>query len=706
MTPETNNSAVSYVLDDFDRITQRTDARNVVTTYGYDNLHRPTSITHNVSGATGVPATATVNYTYGTNAAQFNNGRLTQMTDGTGSEGYTYDARGRITSVAKSVTGVGTYTTSYGFNAADQVTSITYPSSKSFTQTYDAAGRLSGITGNGTTYASSFQYNPAEQLTSYTYGNNVVASFVYSPQRLLLEEIKYAKSGATQFHWQYQYAQNGGNNGQITRVVDVTTGGRSATYTYDALHRLKTAVTDGSAQYPQWGLSFTHDRYGNLTQQTATHGSPPTKSFTVSSTTNRLDPNVYGYDANGNMTSEPSPYNHSYTYDADNRMASFSGSGISAGYGYDGNGIQVKRTVSGTTITSIYSGTNVIAEYTGTTLSREYVYGPQGRLAVIEGSTTNYYSRDHLSLRFMSDSSGNVIAGSQNAHYPFGEPWVSNSDKEKFTTYQRASEAEGDYAMMRQYLARCGRFSSPDPMSGDTLEPQSLNRYSYVANDPVNLVDPLGLCGTWHVWLYDRATGELLSYVTHNDECGVGVQVGGSTSQGAGVAINKELFQKCLKVHGTANAKAHLSMEEYVLAATAAARARIGTSDVLALWDNETSFDNARYWKVRGSGDVGPLQVTPPARDDLKRFNQLPPNYNTNASSNVLAGARYYALMLNHYKVPTSDAAGVYTGGPTKYSKVGRDLSKMSTKDQKYQKDFTAKKALFEKLLACLKGQQ
>jgi hypothetical protein len=36
---------------------------------------------------------------------------------------------------------------------------------------------------------------------------------------------------------------------------------------------------------------------------------------------------------------------------------------------------------------------------------------------------------------------------------------------------------------------------SADPMRGNVMAPQSLNRFSYVANDPVNLIDPLGLWG-------------------------------------------------------------------------------------------------------------------------------------------------------------------------------------------------------------------
>jgi hypothetical protein len=33
----------------------------------------------------------------------------------------------------------------------------------------------------------------------------------------------------------------------------------------------------------------------------------------------------------------------------------------------------------------------------------------------------------------------------------------------------------------------------PDPIGGSISSPQSLNRYAYTSNDPVNRVDPLGL---------------------------------------------------------------------------------------------------------------------------------------------------------------------------------------------------------------------
>src|SRR5260370_10374056 len=60
---------------------------------------------------------------------------------------------------------------------------------------------------------------------------------------------------------------------------------------------------------------------------------------------------------------------------------------------------------------------------------------------------------------------------------------------------ERDSESGNDYAMMRYGVNRLARFSSLDPVGGDTSNPQSLNRSSYTLNDPQNLIDPLGLTG-------------------------------------------------------------------------------------------------------------------------------------------------------------------------------------------------------------------
>jgi RHS repeat-associated protein len=48
-------------------------------------------------------------------------------------------------------------------------------------------------------------------------------------------------------------------------------------------------------------------------------------------------------------------------------------------------------------------------------------------------------------------------------------------------------------APFRVFSPNIGRWHSPDPLGGDVTNPQSLNRYAYVANNPTTSIDPLGL---------------------------------------------------------------------------------------------------------------------------------------------------------------------------------------------------------------------
>jgi RHS repeat-associated protein len=71
----------------------------------------------------------------------------------------------------------------------------------------------------------------------------------------------------------------------------------------------------------------------------------------------------------------------------------------------------------------------------------------------------------------------------------------------RYTSYERDSNG-GDEAMFRRYESKWQRFAQPDPYDGsyDPSNPQSLNRYAYVQNDPVNLVDPSGLLPCYDAW--------------------------------------------------------------------------------------------------------------------------------------------------------------------------------------------------------------
>jgi hypothetical protein len=79
----------------------RTDARGVITTYGYDGLNRPQAVSYNTSAAPLVAATSGVTIAYKTTAP--GKGQVNSVTDGIGSETYAFDALCRVSSKTRTI---------------------------------------------------------------------------------------------------------------------------------------------------------------------------------------------------------------------------------------------------------------------------------------------------------------------------------------------------------------------------------------------------------------------------------------------------------------------------------------------------------------------------------------------------------------------------------------------------------------------------
>lgn len=262
------------------------------------------------------------------------------------------------------------------------------------------------------------------------------------------------------------------------------------TYTYDALDRVSTALSQGSTNYPQWGLSWVYDRYGNRLQQNVTAGTAYGSQVVVSTTTNQITGTGYSYDANGNMTNDGV---NTLIYDGENRAVSDADGSGTASYSYNGVGLRVQKVFSGTTTVYVFSGNKVLAEYANGTLNHEYVYLGTGLIAQYNSGTLNYLARDRLSTRLAMDLNGNILASQ--GHYPFGEDWYMTGPvtKRHFTSYERDAESGNDYATFRYDVNRFGRFLTADPVRPKGHSPQLLNRYSYVGSEPIGRKDPKGL---------------------------------------------------------------------------------------------------------------------------------------------------------------------------------------------------------------------
>ncbi len=126
---------------------------------------------------------------------------------------------------------------------------------------------------------------------------------------------------------------------------------------------------------------------------------------------------------------------------------------------------------------------------------RDYIFFAGRRIAWRDSSGNVYYHFvDAIgNTRAVTDGAGNTCFNAD--YYPYGQEndYDSSCTPEyKFAGYEYDSETGNYYAYARYYNPRLGRFMSPDPVGGDILNPQSLNRYTYVINNPATLTDPSG----------------------------------------------------------------------------------------------------------------------------------------------------------------------------------------------------------------------
>jgi RHS repeat-associated protein len=110
--------------------------------------------------------------------------------------------------------------------------------------------------------------------------------------------------------------------------------------------------------------------------------------------------------------------------------------------------------------------------------------------------------------RMIYDQTGSLTNMSRHDYLPFGEElftgtggrtpaqgYTGDTVRQHFTGYEMDGETGLNFAQARYQSSAQGRFTSVDPLmaSANITSPQSLNRYSYVENNPVNFTDPSGM---------------------------------------------------------------------------------------------------------------------------------------------------------------------------------------------------------------------
>jgi RHS repeat-associated protein len=538
---------VAYSYNPDGTVNSKKDARGFSTAYTYDALHRELTRTY----SNGDPTVTTIYDQQCTGCT--NIGHRTAMTDGAGSEtwqyqensnNYFYNSRTIISSPANVTKSRGYWTDYMGHITSLQILN----SGITRAYSYDSAGRpstlfysdygfqLVGASTNPPTGCptSGVCYTPqgtiySKAITdSHQVDLNVISTY---NNRLQPLEIKSFSTAGMALDLTYSFVDHntGKNAGHLDSITNSLDSTRSQGFNYDQLNRLTSAQTTSTfATSPThcWGENYGLDSWGNLQSISASAASGYTgcsveSGFSLTPTGNN-QLTGFSYDASGNNTNDGT---YTYNWDTESQLKSAG----SASYLYDGDGNRVAKVGSKL---YWYGPNGEILDETnslGNELN-EYFYFDGKRIEVWSWSSPNatyFYVEDLLGTsRVLTTDQGVVCYDAD--FYPYGgERTYTDTCPQnyKFEGKERDTETDNDDFGARYYSSRFGRWLSadysddPEPIPyADLTNPQTLNLYSMVANDPESFSDldghdalPGGQCHSVWCRISDWVHGALAS---------------------------------------------------------------------------------------------------------------------------------------------------------------------------------------------------
>ena len=256
--------------------------------------------------------------------------------------------------------------------------------------------------------------------------------------------------------------------------------------------------------------SFAYDPVNQVTAASISAGGKVVNNFNYSydPASNRLTEQVdattrqFSYNALNELTSVEgdTSVDATYEWDAEHRLISVTSGNQNTQFTYDGLGrrVGIRQLVNGAEVTNrrfVWCDNDIREERTadGMVSKRFFLQG----VKVESGATAGgyFYSHDHLgSIRELTDSGGNVRA--RYSYDPFGRRTLLTGDVYAdfgFAGMLWVTETPDlNLTKFRAYDSGIGRWLSRDSLDNAEVS-QGPNLYTYVNNDPVNLVDPMGL---------------------------------------------------------------------------------------------------------------------------------------------------------------------------------------------------------------------
>jgi RHS repeat-associated protein len=515
--PEAGNVSYAYTYDTDSTcgtsegdLVKKVDAAGNVTCYTYDALHRVNSAI--VSSGIYLSSTPSKYFVYDSATV---NGIAMGIVKGRLAEAYTcvstcsskitdiglsYTVRGEVSDSYESTPNSGGYyhvKQTYWANHAPEAVSAQYGSSSipgfpTITYATDGEGRIySTSVSSGNNPLSSTSYNYASEPTAVNFGSSDTDAFTYDPNSNRMTQYKFNVNGQSvtgALTW------NAIATLESLVITDpfYSAGNQTCSFTHDDLARISSANC-GSP----WSQTFSYDAFGNLSKS-GTQSFLPTYSYLTNHMT-LIGSSTPTYDANGNVTND---FVHSYAWDANARPVTADGVGLT----YDALGRIVEQNKSGAYYQMVYApaGEKLMILQQGT-LQKAFVPLPGASTAVYTSSGLAYFRHsDWLgSSRFASTWARSMYY--DGAYGPFGEAYAQSGTTDLSFTGMNQDTAANLYDFPAREYGIQGRWPSPDPAglsAADPTDPQTINRYAYVRNNPLSLVDPTGMedsdCDFWY----------------------------------------------------------------------------------------------------------------------------------------------------------------------------------------------------------------
>ncbi len=509
-------SILRYQYDANGRLTNRWSAAKGNTAYSYDAVGNLTLVNYPSS------------YDITTQYDALN--RVTNRVDATGTTKYTYHANGQI------LTEEGPWdydTVTYGYNNDRLRSSLSLQQPTGYWTngfTYDAARRLSSVTSPAGTYTYTYK-GPGTLVTNLALPNTSrITNAFDNVGRLTLTKLRTSGGTALNTH---SYLYNQGHQ----RTRQTRTDASYVTYTYDNIGQLKSAIGTGGQSTEN--LGYAYDTAWNLNTRT-NYGTPQIFAVNVKNELTSAVGLTCTCDANGNLTyrvyDATGPKSYTYVYDDENQLtemrtdtsATPSASRWRTLWVYDGLGrarIRAEYTWSGTAwvvsdITRyVYDGMRVIQERnTGNTPTVSYTRGRDlsgtfegaGGIGGLLGRSHGYSSGTWSTHNhYHADGNGNITylvnanqaAVAQYSYDPYGRTMaqsgsLATANVYRFNSKEVHAQSGMYYYGFRFYDPHLQRWPNRDPIG----ERGGVSIYGFVDNSPLNNVDALGL---WPKWLDD-----------------------------------------------------------------------------------------------------------------------------------------------------------------------------------------------------------